>query len=782
MINVKLKMFICTLGGFLLMGCTDNSAPYINKQQDMYKDFVNPPNRNRPQPFWHINGNLKKDYIYGQITDAYKKDGFGGVAVLPLTPSKMWEGSDICPGTGPEYLSEAYFDRYRDILECSRNLGTEVILYDDIDFPSGVMGGRLQEEYPQFTQKRLSKQEFDFIGPKQIKKQVTTKDLFMGVIAMDIHTKERIDLTPNVNEGVLYWEAPKGNWKIMSFYLEYNVDSRLDYMDNEGIDQFISMTYEEYAKRFRNYFGTTIRRTFFDDVGYLGNSRYWNMNLTTEFERRYKKKAVLYYPALWYDIGQDTEAARVAFYGLRADLIGEGYPKRVGEWSTRHDLISMGHPPGNYEPTTVDMYGDPFKYYEHVSVPLADAIHGYPYGRPGFKLISSAADAFDRPNVAVEIYGNYTADMDSFMLYRGAMELMVRGFNFFVPHGMWYDPTHVKIPPLIAHHSKLLGPALHQYSDYVGRSVALLQDGNRVADIALLYPIESLEAWYEFENPMRPTIGKDVPANTDYNRISEMLTGQIRQDFTFVHPEELVKDKYQIADGKLCLSNSITHQEYKLLIMPSSQVLSVETMKKIKAYYEAGGKILGTHQLPSKSAEFGRDKELVALVKDVFGIDSQKKMPDKLFRTLNKNGGEAVFIPLAEKDVLANAIQSLLPIPDVIISGVDKLNQPDALHRPLLGVDEYRNLSSEKLGMLSYIHKQKNGKEIYFFANSTDEYIDTKVELRGKLDLEEWNPYTGTVMKKTDVIYEEKENGTIYTKFKLALSPVNSIFVIGSAD
>lgn len=48
----------------------------------------------------------------------------------------------------------------------------------------------------------------------------------------------------------------------MSFYLEYNVDSRLDYMDNEGIGQFISMTYEEYAKRFSSYFGTTIRRTF----------------------------------------------------------------------------------------------------------------------------------------------------------------------------------------------------------------------------------------------------------------------------------------------------------------------------------------------------------------------------------------------------------------------------------------------------------------------------------------------------------------------------------------
>ena len=64
---------------------------------------------------------------------------------------------EICPGTTPEYLSESYFDRYRDILECSEQLGTEVILYDDVDFPSGVLGGRLKQEFPQYTQKRLSK-------------------------------------------------------------------------------------------------------------------------------------------------------------------------------------------------------------------------------------------------------------------------------------------------------------------------------------------------------------------------------------------------------------------------------------------------------------------------------------------------------------------------------------------------------------------------------------------------------------------------------------------------
>lgn len=763
---------------FILAGCTKRSAP-SNTIKEMRTNFVTPPNMYRPQPFWHINGELTKEGIYEQITDAYQKDGFGGVAILPLTPAPMWDGKEICPGTTPEYLSEGYFDRYQNILECSKELGTEVILYDDVDFPSGVLGGKMTKEFPQYTQKRLNKEEKDIIGPKKVHEQIPTKDMFMGVVAMNMENKERVDLTNLVKDEALIWNAPEGKWKVMSFFLEYNADSRLDYMDEKAIDHFISMTYEQYAQRFSDHFGKTVRRSFFDDVGYLGNSRYWNVALTKLFERRYKKKAVLYYPALWYNIGTETEATRIAFYGLRAELIGEGYPKKVGEWSTRHDLISMGHPPGNYEPTAVDMYGDPFKYYRHVPVPLMDAIHGYPYGRPGFKLISSAAETHDRPNVAVEIYGNYTADMDSFMLYRTAMELMVRGANLFIPHGMWYNPDMVKIPPLIAHYNKLLGPALHQYSDYMGRSVSLLQDGNRVADIAVLYPIESLEGWYELDNPIRPTIGKDVPPGTDYNRISEMLTGQIRQDFTFVHPEELIKDKYQIINDKICLSTSITHQEYQLLIMPSSQILSVETLKKIKAFYEAGGKILATNQLPGKSAEFGQDNELRKLIKEIFGINPLEPMPDEQVSASNQQGGKAIFLPLAEKDVLTKTIEILLPHPDVHIEQVKQLDQPDALHRPLVGVDEYRNLPSEKLGMLSYIHKQKNGKDIYLFANSTDHPVKTNVALKGKLTLETWNPYTGSIEKKVDIKYQKKENGITYTTFTLNLSPVNSIFIIG---
>jgi hypothetical protein len=106
-------------------------------------------------------------------------------------------------------------------------------------------------------------------------------------------------------------------------------------------------------------------------------------------------------------------------------------------------------------------------------MPLTDDIIDYGVGRDGFKLVSSAADYYDRPVVGMEIYGAYKEDIfDSLMLYRPLMEAFVRGVNFIVPHGMWYnsEPGQVYISPLVSPYSEKLASALPAYSEYVGRS------------------------------------------------------------------------------------------------------------------------------------------------------------------------------------------------------------------------------------------------------------------------------------------------------------------------
>ena len=145
-----------------------------------------------------------------------------------------------------------------------------------------------------------------------------------------------------------------------------------------------------------------------------------------------------WYPALWYNIGPETESVRHAFFNTRAELLADGFPKLVGEWTKKNGLKDTGHPPGNYDPTPIDMNADIFKFYRHTQVPLMDAIIDYQFGQNGHKLISSAADYYDKSVVATEVYGAFKENsFDSLMLYRPVMELFIRGVNFVIPHGMW---------------------------------------------------------------------------------------------------------------------------------------------------------------------------------------------------------------------------------------------------------------------------------------------------------------------------------------------------------
>ena len=120
-------------------------------------------------------------------------------------------------------------------------------------------------------------------------------------------------------------------------------------------------------------------------------------------------------------------------------------------------------------------------------------------------------------------------------------------------------------------------------------------------------------------------------------------------------------------------------------------------------------------------------------------------------------GGIASFIPDLTEDNLQQTIEKLSPSPDVIME-----NNP----KPASGN-----------GMFSYLHKIKGGRSIYYFANSSDDKIDTYIDLRGKLQPQLWNVTDGNIAEITGVRLV-KINGQIYTRVKLSLPPIESVFIV----
>ena len=904
--RIAAPLAACLLSG--LQGAGAQTEP------DLKTAFLNPPAEFKAMPFWHMNGTLTPEEAAAQLRASRDKSGFGGVAVLPV--SEMH----------PPFLSEEYFAQYAAILGTARNLGMQVILYDDLNFPSGSAGGRFAERYPDDQMHRLDKAETEVDGPA-IYRSPLPSDRLMAAVAMNTRTMERKNLAGFVRGGGIQWPVPVGHWKVMLFTCAPRASNLVDYLNPASVDHFIDLTYGEYARRFPTYIGSTIRMTYFDDISFFGN-RYWTPAFNDKFKARNGYDPALLYPALWYDIGPNTEAARTALFGFRAQLMSDGFPRRVGEWTRAHGIKATGHPAGNYEVQPVDMSGDIIKFYKYSDVPLMDAIFYHGHGRSGYKLVSSASENYDKPVTAVEIYGAFSEEStDVPMLYRALMEIFARGINFVVPHGMWYDPKHVRISPLISHFSEKIGPALPDYNRYVGRCCMLLQGGRHVSDIAVLYPIASLEGWFRFDSPDNKQFGTYVAPETDYLSISDTLTNDVRRDFTFLHPDTL-DNQCSLNGVSLHLNHPTNAEDYKAIVIPGGKVIPWSSLKKIKAFYDGGGKVIATTCLPNKSAEFGHDADVQRTVRAMFGaipavavaststsshiridvrgttittsidgvpvdttvdttfahggagfreapeesaafanvrvtsasgptlfqddfraglgkwvntdhanirdgkldltnnqvmrarnsehwadytFEADVLSPDQpagiLFRSADDLNGYMWQFRLADKQLVAHkrvngAWQILKSVP---IQTTDFRSLPytrqrnrqggvayfaprptagtlqtimnDALPIPDVRFENSPHVSSGN-GMLSYLHKVRTGREIYFFANSSNDTVDTYVRLRGNITPEIGDPNTGAMNPAPEVSYLT-ENGQPITRLRLRMGPVKSLFVLG---
>jgi hypothetical protein len=189
-------------------------------------------------------------------------------------------------------------------------------------------------------------------------------------------------------------------------------------------------------------------------------------------------------------------------------------------------------------------------------------------------------------------------------------------------------------------------------------------------------------------------------------------------------------------------------------------------------FYNSGGTIIATRRLPTRSAEFRKDREVQRIIGEIFGMPAYEPMTAAIraftddFKTFfahsNASGGKAFFIPQPEPKIL-----------DVIMREAVQIRDVDIQQPPVWPVKMNRAYD----GALTYIHKIKDGRDIYFFANSTDNPVDTNVVLRGRKNLALWNPHTGERSKAQ--ITASETGGEPATAVRLVLPAITSVFFVG---
>lgn len=696
--------------------------------------------------------------------------GPGGGPTTGLSQAYL-EASHRRPSSaGIPYLSEEYFKIYRAAIEeGQKDHYPDSMIYDEWAYPAGIVGGQFYSQHPDLMGKSLEMAEADVTGPAPVRLQVPggARD-YIGAVLMNLDTHERRDVSASRDsEGRVACQAPAGRWKLMGFYLngKFRPASQkggaVDYLDRDAVAVYLSMSYQKYYDHLKEYFGSVIKRTFYDEPSmHLVDGRMWSPHFNRDFQARYGYSPMSLYPALWYDIGPDTAAARNALFGFHSALYAENYIGQVAQWCQDHGIKLAGHQDQEEVPDPVAITGDMMKVFEHQQVPGIDDIY-YP-GRTlvSYKIVTSAAFDYDWPECIAETFAAYRK-MSPAISLRTLLDQAVMGIN------MVMDARRTDIDP--------------SSDPLIGRLDYLLRGGRHVADVAVIYPIASLQSAYYFAQPVPGQRAGDtgftysveggvLPPDIDYQEDGEILYRSLRVDYTYLHPEVL--DARCRVDGpRLILDNRENREEYRVVVLPGGDTLAVSTARKLLAFYRAGGAVIATSELPTRSAEFGRDREVRAAMEEIFGMPWEHPMtaearivPEEVkdyFVHRNGAGGLAYFIPRPDPRILGAALRECDPVRDV-----DIRMEPTW---PLIGGQAYA-------GALTYLHKVKGGRDLYFFSNTTDHPVETDVVLRGAKDLAIWDPHTGEG-RPAQATQARTSAGPV-TTIHLALPPVHALFYV----
>jgi hypothetical protein len=310
-----------------------------------------------------ITGKPGREEIFSYMK-SMSDNAIGGVMIYPRSGCEL------------EYLSEEWFFAVEGFLEAAKELGMDIWLYDDFNWPSGDAGGRItvQEKH------RLA--------------SITVEGENAGRISY-----------ATVNNGSLFGEKYFANL-----------------LSDEATDRFIELTHDQYYKRFKKYFGGTVKGIFTDEPSIAYSCHGGAIPYYEGMEEDY-------YGRFGRDFYEDMRSAKDNFISLAMKLLSERfrscYLHKISDWCHERGILSTGHLMNDHSPVGGTMAnGDYLAALSELDLPGVDEIWTRLCGRSIMNLLCGIEyAAAKRGRAMAEIFALGPCDM-SFAKRRAMIALL----------------------------------------------------------------------------------------------------------------------------------------------------------------------------------------------------------------------------------------------------------------------------------------------------------------------------------------------------------------------
>jgi len=709
------------------------SHKLVAGEQLTRENFKIPPTALGILPFWFWNGDLDERELEWQLKEYHSK-GIPGIFIHGRFGLKV------------PYASDQWFEKVKFAVSKAKEIGIDAWVYDEMNWPSGTAERQVLKKYPHLTQRYLELVALNVDGPLFTFLEATD-DRYVNTgnsnpIAAFGCTEEEyqngiknlIDLTQNLSfDKVIPWEAPPGKWRLL-YFLEKEVPYYIDALDPESTRRFIEMTHERYREAVGDEFGITVPGFYTDEPAmhyyHVGLDNYvvpWSKQMFKIFRERRGYDLRPYLPALYTSMGEKTAHIRYDFWRTLTEQYAEAYYKQLRDWCDAHGVIFTGHLLfEEWLRMHARCEGNIFKHLKHMHIIGVDHLYPKvgteqePDQHVALKIASSAAHHFGSTRLICESMGGTYWDCTLERMKWILNWEYVLGVNLFNNHGYHYSIEGERKrdwpPSQFYHHT--WWKYYDRFTTYAARLSHILSGGRHVAKVLVLYPLSSI--WTNYVPQKRTEIGNVI--EFDFNYLTDTLL-RLHVDFDYVDEDVLAEATVQ--HGKI----KIADEEYSVLILPPITHIKKSAFNTIRRFFKAGGKIIADTLLPVEFLETEKSAAAVEM-KKLFGVEPSallhefQKGERARFKILHRNGTGNAFVLQGRGLHAERPKQKLKQILNQCIS-------PDV------------TISDEDV---FYLHRVKDGFDIYFFANTSQKdkgMVQITFERLGQPEL--WDANSGEI-------------------------------------
>jgi hypothetical protein len=587
----------------------------------------------------------------------------------PLDPAKMAEMSRVMssqrfnPGYAharrsmvktpdlpdAEWLHEKWFAAFGAALKEAEQQKSYLGYCDEYWWPSFQANGRILKTNPELRAQSLRWEIFDVQGGTELR---VPASFFTVAVERDqpirggggekaqVKTGKRIEHVPAVirsrslqvvGSGAPFaWQAPTGaEWRIYAFN-KYNHDGadggKVNYIDERLAPLFIEAALEPYARQFGDRLGGSIPGDFIDNEGDYGWGLAWSATLERRYKERHGRDIRLWMPLM---VDRDAEGAyaraRWEWFDVVSDIYA-GIFRTVTDWHEKRGMYTTAHFWEEGIQPQVNAVGDHMKMLRALTMPGQDCLGRKPLRVHDFKEIESVAE-FQNVRAVTELMGAGAFEgtpwgtFDPPFLKQAVNAVTAWGMSHIIPHGVFTTRKLTGNPwPPDWYSENPMFPYLHLWNDFARRASYIASMGHAAPDVLLYNPIES--AWIQADAEILDvdmwTFPDEHAGGKRINEIERVYAKAI-DDLTEARVEFLIGDRFYLKQmivegGKLVRGDFA----FGTLVLPSLDILELETARKILDFAKAGGRVCALGDLPAASADRGmNDTEMKGLMAEL---------------------------------------------------------------------------------------------------------------------------------------------------------------------